>query len=219
MEKYIVKNGENIFDIAITLSGTIEGIWDLLISNDWLSVDTELKDGMVLEYHPKFVVNDGVIKWLRQNGESVKNGHHYGFSQDIDGVMSEMAEKYSLSNETWAIQAMRKPKIVVDQYGLFSSFQVRIGEGGFVVVDWGDEVGLQVYTSNDLPYNQSVTYIEHDYEDNDRHTIKIYGMHNIEMINFSELNGIYYFTSPVSVNEFVGNSASSEQLNELLSIN
>ena len=33
MNTYIVKSGQNLFDVAITLYGSIEGVFDLLISN------------------------------------------------------------------------------------------------------------------------------------------------------------------------------------------
>ena len=42
MNKYTVRSGQNIFDVSLTIYGTVEGIFDLLISNDWLNMETKL---------------------------------------------------------------------------------------------------------------------------------------------------------------------------------
>ena len=42
MAQYKVRNGQNIYDVALTLYGSIEGIFDLLISNEWLNMETQL---------------------------------------------------------------------------------------------------------------------------------------------------------------------------------
>ena len=51
MATYKVKLGQNIWDVAMQLYGSVEGILDLLISNDWLDMTTDLEVGMDLEYH------------------------------------------------------------------------------------------------------------------------------------------------------------------------
>lgn len=329
MEQYIVKTGENIFDIAVTLSGTIEGIWDLLVCNDWLSMDTVLEKGMVINYHSEFVVNSNVTKWLKNNNISVKNGHHYdndmnisdfiyksmvdrvdalvsqeltdvqitdvttetesGDTNDTTEAISEITEssqqvtsitssdtasqtvnkaavkkdvsqidaakinitsdiissripsesfavsdetKYqiaqSLFNITEVSQAettenvaeknaqfwedMCQPKIIIDQYGTFSSIKTVMGSSGFIAVDWGDNTNFDAYWGDG-----KTTYIEHDFEDTGRHIIRIYGIMDIQDLDLSELNGIYYMISPVYVSgNFVGNSATNEIANGLL---
>ena len=51
MKQYTVRSGQNIYDVSLTLYGTVEGIFDLLISNKGLTMDTKLSYGMVLNYH------------------------------------------------------------------------------------------------------------------------------------------------------------------------
>ena len=50
MEKYIARSGENIFDIAINLSGSIEGVFVLLACNPWLTINTEIGHGDEIYY-------------------------------------------------------------------------------------------------------------------------------------------------------------------------
>ena len=313
MNQYQVKTGENIFDIAITLSGTIEGIWDLLVCNDWLTMDTTLEKGMVLDYHPEFVVNGDMVKWLKSNGVSVKNGHHYNEDMDIssfiyksmikrvddlvgqeiadirhDEIVSASAPSKSglrtstgfavsksdmtqgLSSDELGSSEFRvnitkdrvadripvssdavsnvlvndaaqgffnltkinevettenevekneqffdsicQPKIIIDQYGTFCSIKVRMGENGFMAVDWGDNSGFQAYWGDG-----EETFVEHDYDDTGRHVVRVYGIMDIQDLDFSELNGVYYMISPVYVRgEFVGNSATNDITNQLL---
>ena len=60
MATYKVTTNQNLFDVALLLYGSIEGLFDLLISNDWLDMETDLTPGMELTYHDYFVVNDGM---------------------------------------------------------------------------------------------------------------------------------------------------------------
>ena len=48
MATYKVKLNQNILDIALELYGTIEGVFDLLITNTGLSMNTDLKTGQEL---------------------------------------------------------------------------------------------------------------------------------------------------------------------------
>lgn len=52
MGNYRVITGQNIYDVALHLYGSIEGIVDLLINNPGLSLETELRTGQELTYIP-----------------------------------------------------------------------------------------------------------------------------------------------------------------------
>lgn len=45
MGKYIVIQGQNIYDVALHIYGSIEGVTDLMVNNENLSFATELKAG------------------------------------------------------------------------------------------------------------------------------------------------------------------------------
>lgn len=74
MNKYITKSGQNIYDIALVLYGSIEGIFDLLISNPNISFDTVFSTGMEVYYHSDFIINQDIVSWLETNNIKVKNG-------------------------------------------------------------------------------------------------------------------------------------------------
>ena len=61
MGKYRVVAGQNIYDIAMHLYGSIEGIVDLLINNPGLSLDDNLKSGDELEHTDGFTINPDIV--------------------------------------------------------------------------------------------------------------------------------------------------------------
>src|SRR5574344_265254 len=101
METYKVKYGENIFDVALKLYGSIEGIFDLLISNDTsingkpLSINTLLTAGTELNYHTEFIINNDIKEWISDNSITVKNGEHIFEYCDSQSFISEYLEKYN----------------------------------------------------------------------------------------------------------------------------
>ena len=96
MNKYVTKSGQNIYDIALVLYGSIEGVFDLLISNPSISFDTIFNTGMEVYYHSDFVVNQDIVNWLDTNNIKVKNGQcEIG---NID-VRSEIEQWVTKSND------------------------------------------------------------------------------------------------------------------------
>lgn len=101
MPVYTVRTGENIYDVAMNLYGNIEGIFDLLVSNQEaingypLTMDTELKSGMKLNYHEQFVINQDIKEWLTDHKEIARNGdHRYGY-QDTLTAVKEYIDKHN----------------------------------------------------------------------------------------------------------------------------
>jgi hypothetical protein len=76
MNKYVVKTGQNIYDVALVLYGSIEGIFDLLVSNSDISFNTTFSAGMTLNYHDDFVVNQDIVSYFDTNNIKVKNGQY-----------------------------------------------------------------------------------------------------------------------------------------------
>lgn len=77
MKEYTVKYGQNIFDIALQLTGSVEGIYDLIISNPSINVNTELEANQVLLYHEDFIINKELVNYFADNNLIVKNGNPY----------------------------------------------------------------------------------------------------------------------------------------------
>ena len=103
MGTYIVKAGENIFDIALKLYGGIEGLFDLIASNEdainqtGLSLNDTLTAGMKLTYTDEFAVNSDIASWLDQNKVKVRNGEHVYYHYDIEKYAQSYAKQYNLA--------------------------------------------------------------------------------------------------------------------------
>ena len=100
MRTYTVRTGQNIFDVALTLYGSIEGVFDLLISNPEgfdggpLSMTTELKSGMTLNYHEEYVINADIAKWIDDEALRVKNGSHVYQYTDVQESIIAHIQRY-----------------------------------------------------------------------------------------------------------------------------
>ena len=66
MGKYTVTEGQNLYDVALHLTGSIEGIVDLLICNPALSLADTLRSGDALFYTDGFVINADVVARYRR---------------------------------------------------------------------------------------------------------------------------------------------------------
>lgn len=93
MNKYITKSGQNIYDIALAIYGSIEGVFDLLISNQDISLETVFTKGAELSYHEDFVINKEIASWLSENDITVRNGNYQITSKNIRGEIKGWIEK------------------------------------------------------------------------------------------------------------------------------
>ncbi len=180
MAIYKVKSKQNLYDVALHLYGTIEGMFDLLISNPTLSMSSELKAGMELEYHDDFTINPSIVNQFAENGIIPINGEREVYFKETDKPL----------------RAIIKTPEDIDVF-LFS-----ISGEGVMIVDWGDNTPLENIT---LTHTQ--TLIEHHFNSNvDVRRIRIYGDFSILQFDASNLEGEAYLTSPMVVDEYVSHS-------------
>ena len=121
MSEYIVKHGQNIFDVALQLYGSIEGVFDLLISNPRLSMETQLEDGDVLCYHDYFVINSNIVASL-----------------DGDVVNGERSTYHQVSS--LPLLMIIKPEN--DE----TTIDVSMSGEGSISIDWGDSSPMSNFT-------------------------------------------------------------------------
>lgn len=101
MNQYKVRSGENIFDVALTLYGSIEGVFDLLISNPDgidngpLTINTKLKPGMILNYHTEYRINQDIVKWVEDEKIRILNGDHVYYFSDVDELVTEHVQNFN----------------------------------------------------------------------------------------------------------------------------
>lgn len=178
MAKYIVKPNQNIFDVATMLHGSIEGIFDILISNDWMNMTTELKAGMEIEYHDFYKTNDGIVSEIEEQGYLAANGERHVYYKRTE---EPLVFVFAITEED--TERM--------------SFRVS-ANGGTMLVDWGDNSELQ-----EVLLTIEEKEIEHWFDNKvEKRRVRIYG--NFELMTFDAENipGTIYAMCPVVVDEF-----------------
>ena len=220
IKSYIVKSGQNIFDVAIMLHGSIEGVFDLLLSNDELTFNTQLIAGTPLKYHTEFTINDSVAKWFSTNDITVRNGHHkvdsasipsifllwlYSFHpQEYDTLMFQSEE-----DRTTYLNKFFLPRMIIRHSGVDCNIPVWVYTNKYLVIDWGDCSSPQI-----VEHTEDEIELVHCYNSGDEHIIKFYGNFDFYTIDLSAINGIYYLLDSIYADNFVANT----NINELQSL-
>lgn len=177
MPKYIVRNSQNIFDVAMNLYGTIEGLFDLLISNTDLDMSSELIPGTELEYHEEFVINPGIVNSLAENNIVVANGER--------SVYNKVANDY----------LMAIAKIPQD----LERIEFELAGEGIILIDWGDNSPIE-----EINLNNKRQSIEHYFDNTvDSRRIKIYGHFFLRYLDLTKFRGDIFLTRPWIVDEFI----------------
>lgn len=220
MNQYEVRSGQNIYDIALMLYGSVEGVFDLLASNEWLNMETVLSYGMVLNYHEDFIVNPSVVSWFKDKNVLVKNGEHCYERIDIEKLMSDHIrtqhpEIYgniqSLSpdeqNTMWS--DMFRPRMVIRQQGRLSTIKLQLKENTHFIIDWGDCSEVEI-----IEALQEVE-LEHCYKGSGEHVITVYGDFECHVLDLSHVNGVYYPIDTIYADSFLS-SLKNNDLNKLI---
>lgn len=184
MATYKVQPNQNIFDISLQLYGTIEGVFDLLITNTWLDMDTDLITGQELEYHEDFVLNSSIVSSLSDDGIVPANGERRVYYKKPIGELIAVCD--------------------VDASLSMASFIA--GGEGMLAVDWGDNSELSCIQLSHT--NQTVSHY-FDSEVEKRRRIKLYGIPDstkFTYLDITRLGGPLKTTRTMTVDEFISNS-------------
>lgn len=180
MATYKVKGGQNLYDIALHLYGTIEGLFDILISNPDINMNTDLEAGMELEYHDDFIINPSIVNQFNDEGIIPINGKRSVYFKETDAKL----------------RAIIKTPADLD-VALFS-----ISGEGTMIIDWGDNSPLDII---ELTHTQRL--IEHHFDNLvDMRRIRWYGDFTILQLDTTHLEGEMYLTAPMLVDEYVSKS-------------
>lgn len=207
MPQYTVRSGQNIYDVALTLHGSVEGIFDLLASNSGLTMETTLKSGMVLNYHDEFVVNKNISMWLKERGVIIRNGEHIHNYFDIDSIVKEHIQsshkdKYEAVNsmspdeQNMYWEGLCRPRMIIHQQGQLSTIVLKLKPGKHLIINWGD------YSAPQIIDDTKEHEVEHCYMGLGMHIITFYGDFDFELLNFNEVNGVYYPLGVVVADHF-----------------
>ncbi len=129
MGKYRVIAGQNLYDIALHIYGSIEGIVDLMMCNTDLSLDTTLKVGDELIYSDDFIINADVVAYNEMHGIVPSNGEHHVYPKVFT---KPLAVAFSLPTQTLSVQCS-------------------VSGIGTLEIDWGDNSDTEVVKLSDKP--------------------------------------------------------------------
>lgn len=180
MATYKVKANQNLFDIAMQLYGSIEGLFDLLISNSWLNMTTDLKAGMELEYHDYFVINDDIQSEIQsQNYLPANNERHVYLKHPAEDLVFMCP---------------------IDPSEHSASF-VASGSGT-MVIDWGDNSDLESMALE----TDSQTILHYFDNKTEERIIKVYGDFQLMYFDTTSLGGALLLMKSLTVDEYVCHS-------------
>lgn len=176
MAQYQVTNNQNIFDIALHLYGSIEGIYDLLISNPWLNMGTVLTKGMTLEYHDYFVINSDIVSEINKLGYAPANSKRKVHYKKIDQP---------------CVMQMIIPVTEI-------KMNLKWSGDGVAVVDWGDNSDLE-----SIQLSSTINTYTHYFDNTvDKRIVKIYGDFALRSWDTSDLESQLYVLRPITVDEY-----------------
>lgn len=178
MAQYTVKHNQNIFDISIELYGSIEGIFDLLISNPKLSMASQLKKGDILECHPSdFILNDGIVQQLKQQNMFVQNGCRHVYYKNVQ--------------EQLRVLLFLPPEY---EYTTFC-----LSGDGTLLIDWGDNSDIEPVILDSKEKNISHYFNNTILKERE---IRFYGDFNIKTWKQVDINTLIEPITPIIVDEF-----------------
>ena len=129
MGKYRAIAGQNLYDIALHIYGSIEGIVDLMMCNTDLSLDTTLKVGDELIYSDDFVINADVVAYNEMHGIVPSNGEHHVYPKVFT---KPLTVAFSLPTELLNVQCS-------------------VSGAGTLEIDWGDNSDTETIALTDKP--------------------------------------------------------------------
>lgn len=179
MATYTVRQGQNIFDIAVHCHGSIEGVFDLLISNPKLSMDSVLKPGQVLVYHDSFAVNSGIRDMLQNQGVVPANGERHVYYKEID--QNDMIMMFAVDPDA-------------------EECLLKASGDGVILVDWGDDSDIET-----IRLHGRAEIFNHFFDNKtDKRRVKLYANTpvNFDSLDISEMYGQLYLMKECVVDEY-----------------
>lgn len=162
MGSYRITAGQNLYDVALHLYGSIEGVVDLLINNPELSFSTVLVAGQELVYTDDFVIRADVVVYNELHGIVPANGERHvypkAFTRPLTAVITLDAE---------AVTA-----------------QCSLSGSGTVEIDWGDNSDTESVSLADRPRHLTHTF---DNKVRERRTVRWFTDARFKTIDWSAL--------------------------------
>lgn len=178
MQTHKVTRKQNLFDVAIAVHGSVEGIFDLLVNNPDLSFDTVLKDGDEIIWDEDFVINNDIVDTLANDLHIVPaNGERHVYYKSTD----------------------KELRCIIQIDSEVASILLNMSGDGDITVDWGDNSDLET-----IALQTTLQKYEHHFDNVvSKRVVRLYGDFNIKEWNLSPISGLLYLTQPMTVDEVV----------------
>lgn len=177
MAIYIVKPNQNLFDVALHIYGSIEGLFDILISNEGLNMNSELHTGQEIEYHEGYQIQSSIVNEMKLQNLVPSNGERHVYLKETDQPF----------------------RFIVGVDPTLQGVSFRAGGEGTMLIDWGDNTNLET-----IELSHTTAKIEHYFDDTvDERRIKVYGEFAFTEFDPSELGGNTLYIRPIIVDEYV----------------
>ncbi len=163
MGKYTVISGQNLYDVALHVYGSIEGITDLLVNNPDLSMGSILAQGQELIFSDDYLINPEVIAYNRIHKITPANGERNVYYKE--SAHPRVAEMRILAAAT--------------------SVGMSLSGTGTLEVDWGDNSPLQAIILGDRPAE-----VNHSFDNKiaDERKVRLYGDFRLRQADLTALN-------------------------------
>ena len=177
MQVYKVKKNQNIFDVAISVHGSIEGIFDLLVNNPDLSFCSSLQEDEEVYWDEDFIIYGSIVNTLQTEHIIPANGERNVYYKNT------------------AEQLRCVIRISPDE----PSAILQISGDGKMIIDWGDNSELEI-----ISLQSTIHKYTHFFDNitNER-VIKLYGEFNLKTWVLSTINGLMMPTMPLIVDEVI----------------
>lgn len=161
MGRYFVTEGQNLYDVAMHLTGSIEGIVDLMICNPELSLETDLRSGDELFYTDGFVINADVVARYRRENIVPANGERNVYPKYPSGAL-----------RLW---------LTLDAARTTTAFA--LSGAGSLQIDWGDNSPLE-----EVVLTPSVRLLSHRFDNSitSPRQVRLYGDFSFQSLDLSQ---------------------------------
>lgn len=160
----------------MSVHGSIEGLFDLLVNNENLSFDSHIKEGDIIYYDEAFVVHQSIVDTLHKENLLPANNERPVYYKPIDASL-RCCIKVSESD---------------------SHITLLMAGDGEMYVDWGDNSAIETIVLQ--PTIQNYTHFFDNLSD--QRVVKLYGDFNLKTWDMSPINGLLLPVMPMIVDEF-----------------
>lgn len=178
MGRYTITAGQNIYDVALHLYGSIEGIVDLMMCNPTLSLAQRLQAGQTLEFSDDFLLDEDVAAYFRTSGLTPAGGERQVYAKDFTRPL--LAE------------------LLTDKGKTSASFSA--SGCGILEVDWGDNAPPHILALQETPRRYAHTF---DSAVAGSRRIRLYGDAELRTLDLSAAApSELYLLMPLRVEQF-----------------